>query len=163
RHSLALGVLVNGATFCAFTYVAPVVTDAAGLAPVVVPAVLVLFGLGAFAGVTAAGRLAGTHGRPVLWVGTPAPAAGRTPWTLAASPTAVWVLAPVQGALSFGVGGTLIARTMAAAHGAPTLGGSFPTVALNLGALLGPVLGGWALGPLGTTGPMVAGAALAAG
>ncbi|HEV6955628.1 MAG TPA: Cmx/CmrA family chloramphenicol efflux MFS transporter [Promicromonospora sp.] len=164
RHSLALGVLVNGATFCAFTYVAPVVTDAAGLSPVLVPAVLVLFGLGAFAGVTAAGRLAGTHARPVLWAGTPALVLGWALWAaLAASPAAVWVLAPVQGALSFGVGGTLIARTMAAAQGAPTLGGSFPTVALNLGALLGPVLGGWALGPLGTTGPLVAGAALAAG
>jgi DHA1 family chloramphenicol resistance protein-like MFS transporter len=162
RH-LVLGVLVNGATFCAFTFLAPLVTDAAGLGTGLVPVVLALFGLGAFAGVSAAGRLAGAHSRLVLGLGIPALVAGWALWAvLASSAAAVWVLAPVQGALSFAVGGTLIARSMAAAHGAPTMGGAYSTVALNLGALVGPVLGGLAIGSLGLTGPVLVSAALAA-
>lgn len=163
RHILTLGVLVNGATFCAFTYLAPLVTDGAGLDPVLVPVVLALFGLGAFGGVSAAGRLADAHGHAVLGIGVPVLVAGWVLWAvLAGSPTAVWVLAPVLGALSFAVGGTLIARGMAAAHGAPTMGGAYSTVALNLGALAGPVLGGLAIGPLGLVGPLVVSATLAA-
>jgi DHA1 family chloramphenicol resistance protein-like MFS transporter len=160
---LVLGVLVNGATFCAFTYLAPIVTDGAGLGSSLVPVVLALFGLGAFAGVSAAGRLAGTHGHLVLRIGVPVLVAGWILWAvLAASPVAVWVLAPILGALSFAVGGTLIARSMAAAHGAPTMGGAYSTVALNMGALVGPVLGGLAIGPLGLVGPLVVSATLAA-
>lgn len=59
------------------------------------------------------------------------------------------------------VGGTLIARSMASAHGAPTMGGAFSTAALNLGALVGPVLGGTAIGLLVLTGPLVVSTALA--
>lgn len=160
---LVLGVLVNGATFCAFTYLAPIVTDGAGLGSSLVPVVLALFGLGAFAGVSAAGRLADAHGHLVLGTGVPVLVAGWILWAvLAGSPSAVWLLALVLGALSFAVGGTLIARGMASAHGAPTMGGAFSTVALNLGALVGPVLGGLAIGPLGLVGPLVVSASLAA-
>ncbi|MFE7507328.1 Cmx/CmrA family chloramphenicol efflux MFS transporter [Promicromonospora sp. NPDC057488] len=161
RH-LALGVLVNGATFCAFTYLAVVVTDGAGLGPSLVPVVLALFGLGAFAGVSAAGRLADSRGRLLLDVAGPTLVLGWITWAaLAGNPAALWVLAPVQGALSFAVGSTLIARAMAAAQGAPTMGGAFSTVALNLGAVGGPLLGGVGLAALGTAGPLVVGAALA--
>lgn len=160
---LVLGVLVNGATFCAFTYLAPIVTDGAGLGSSLVPVVLALFGLGAFAGVSAAGRLADAHGHLVLGTGVPVLVAGWILWAvLAGSPSAVWLLALVLGALSFAVGGTLIARGMASAHGAPTMGGAFSTVALNLGALVGPVLGGLAIGPLGLVGPLVVSASFAA-
>jgi DHA1 family chloramphenicol resistance protein-like MFS transporter len=160
---LVLGVLVNGATFCAFTYLAPIVTDGAGLGSSLVPVVLALFGLGAFAGVSAAGRLADAHGHLVLGIGVPVLVAGWILWAvLAGNPAAVWVLAPMLGALSFAVGGTLIARGMASAHGAPTMGGAFSTVALNLGALVGPVFGGLAMGPLGLVGPLVVSASLAA-
>lgn len=160
---LVLGVLVNGATFCAFTYLAPIVTDGAGLGSSLIPVVLALFGLGAFAGVSAAGRLAEAHGHLVLGIGVPVLVAGWLLWAvLAGSPAAVWVLAPVLGALSFAVGGTLIARGMASAHGAPTMGGAYSTVALNLGALVGPLLGGLAMGPLGLMGPLVVSASLAA-
>jgi len=161
RH-LALGVLVNGATFGAFTYLAPVATDAAGLDPAFVPAVLASFGAGAFIGVTAAGRLAQTYGRTVIGVGSAALLAGWAGWaSLASYPPVVWVLAPVLGALSFAVGGTLIAHSMASALSAPTMGGAFSTVALNLGALVGPVLGGSAIGSLGAVGPLVVSATLA--
>lgn len=38
---LGLGALVNGATFCTFTYLAPVVTDVAGLGVLWVPVAFV--------------------------------------------------------------------------------------------------------------------------
>ncbi|MFF8843020.1 Cmx/CmrA family chloramphenicol efflux MFS transporter [Streptomyces sp. NPDC015127] len=144
---LAVGALVNGATFCTFTYLAPLVTDVAGLGPAWVPAVLALFGIGSFAGVTVAGRLADTRPLQVLLPGGTALLAG---WAVlaftAGSPVALLVLVLVQGALSFAVGSTVIARVLYAAADAPTLGGACATAAFNVGAALGPWLGGAAIG-----------------
>ncbi|GGS66376.1 Cmx/CmrA family chloramphenicol efflux MFS transporter [Nonomuraea spiralis] len=141
--ALALGALVNAATFCTFTYLSPLVTEVSGLSEGWVPVILALFGLGSFAGVSAAGRLSDTRPMPVLLAGGLALPVG---WALfayaAAVPVAVFVLAFVQGALSFAVGSTLIARVLYAAAGAPSLGGSFATAALNVGAAAGPALGG---------------------
>jgi MFS transporter, DHA1 family, chloramphenicol resistance protein len=92
---LLLGALVNGATFCSFTYPAPVLTEVTGLAAGSVPLLLALFGLGSFAGVTTAGRYADRGGNRMLFV----------------------------------AGGILLA-------------GGLVTAALNVGAALGPVLGG---------------------
>lgn len=58
---LGLGALVNGATFCTFSYLAPVVTDTARLGLLCVPVVLAAFGVCSFAGVSIAGRLADRH------------------------------------------------------------------------------------------------------
>nr|WP_205324533.1 MFS transporter [Glycomyces sp. YM15] len=64
---MALGALVNAATFGAFTYIAPVVTETAGLGDLWVPVVLVLFGAGSFAGVLVAAALGlAVPGRRVL-------------------------------------------------------------------------------------------------
>lgn len=60
---------------------------------------------------------------------------------VASHPVALIVLVLVQGFLSFGVGSTLITRVLYAASGAPTMGGSYATAALNIGAAAGPVLG----------------------
>ncbi|MBH5333448.1 MFS transporter [Streptomyces pactum] len=147
RLVLLLGALVNGATFCAFTYLAPVVTEVTGWDSARVPVVLALFGLGSFLGVTLGGRLAdsGAVRLPVAggvllalcWAGF-ALTAGNTPATV------VFVL--VQGTMSFAVGSTLIARALYAAPGAPTLAGAFATAAFNVGAAAGPWLGGLAIG-----------------
>ncbi|MFK0290420.1 Cmx/CmrA family chloramphenicol efflux MFS transporter [Streptomyces sp. NPDC090442] len=144
--ALLLGALVNGATFCTFTYLAPLVTDVTGFGAAGVPVVLALFGLGSFVGVTAGGRLADRRPRPVLAVGGAALLAGWAAFALAAGDAvAAVVLVFVQGALSFAVGSTLIARVLYAAAEAPTLGGGFATAALNVGAAAGPWLGGVAL------------------
>ncbi|GGV17809.1 hypothetical protein GCM10010275_69380 [Streptomyces litmocidini] len=71
---LVLAALVNAATFGAFTFLAPVVTDPAGLTASWVSVALVLFGAGSFARVTLAGRLAdrllavGGPLSPIGWV-----------------------------------------------------------------------------------------------
>ncbi|MEV7867667.1 Cmx/CmrA family chloramphenicol efflux MFS transporter [Streptomyces sp. NPDC088124] len=144
--TLVLGALVNGATFCTFTYLSPLVTTVTGLGAGWVPVVLALFGVGSFAGVTAGGRIADVRPVPLLAYGGLALALG---WVLlavtAGSPVAATVLVLVQGALSFAVGSTLISQVMYAATGAPTLAGGFATAALNVGAAAGPWCGGLAI------------------
>lgn len=162
--TLVLGALVNGATFCTFTYLAPVITGSTGLGTGWVPAVLALFGAGSFVGVTVSGRLADTRAVRLLAVGTVALLAGWVVFALtAADPVAALVLVFVQGALSFGVGSTLITQALYAATDAPTLAGGFATAAFNVGAAAGPALGGIALGTgLGVRAPLVVSAALVA-
>ncbi|MHC5258570.1 Cmx/CmrA family chloramphenicol efflux MFS transporter [Streptomyces sp. UC4497] len=144
---LLLGALVNAATFCTFTYLAPVATEVTGIGEAWVPALLALFGLGSFAGVSAAGRLSDTYPKRVLVLGGAALLLGWVVFACAAgNVAATLVLAFVQGALSFAVGSTLIAQALYAASGAPTLAGGLATAALNVGAALGPWAGGLAIG-----------------
>jgi DHA1 family chloramphenicol resistance protein-like MFS transporter len=161
---MVLGALVNAATFGTFTFLAPIVTGTAGLAEIWVSAVLMLFGVGSFVGVTTAGRLSDKHpglvigiGGPLLLLGWPAVGA------FAASPVALLGLVFVQGALSFALGSTLIARVLYEASGAPTMGGSYATAALNVGAVAGPLVAAATLdtrlddlGPVWASGLLVA-------
>ncbi|MBW5421272.1 Cmx/CmrA family chloramphenicol efflux MFS transporter [Streptomyces sp. BG9H] len=144
--TLLLGALVNGATFCTFTYLAPLVTEVTGLGPGWVPVVLALFGIGSFVGVGVGGRLSDGRPVPLLVCGTLALLAG---WVLlavtAAHPVAALVLVLVQGALSFGVGSTLISQALYAAADAPHLAGGFATAAFNVGGAFGPWAGGLAI------------------
>lgn len=154
--AMMLAALVNAGTFAALTFLSPVATDVAGLERWWVPIVLVLFGIGSFAGVTIAGRLSDRRPRPVLIIGGVSLTVG---WVALAvcssSPTAFLCLVFVQGVLSFGVGSTLITRVLYAASAAPTMGGSYATAALNVGAVAGPLVGAMALAtPLGLTGPI---------
>ncbi|MFF1380827.1 Cmx/CmrA family chloramphenicol efflux MFS transporter [Streptomyces sp. NPDC058308] len=146
RVTLLLGALVNGATFCTFTYLAPLVTHVTSLGPSWVPVVLALFGIGSFAGVAVGGRVADVRPVPLLVFGSLALFAG---WVLfavtAADPVATVVLVLVQGALSFGVGSTLISQALYAATDAPHLAGGFATAAFNVGGAAGPWLGGLAI------------------
>ncbi|MEU7589640.1 Cmx/CmrA family chloramphenicol efflux MFS transporter [Micromonospora sp. NPDC049230] len=154
--AMLLGALVNAATFATFTFLAPIVTDTAGLGDLWVSVVLVLFGVGSFVGVTLAGRLSDQRPRIVIAVGGPSLLLG---WvaltTLAAQPVALLLLVFVQGTLSFAVGSTLIARVLYEAAGAPTMGGSYATAALNIGAAGGPVAAAATLGTnAGDLGPV---------
>ncbi|WP_312181529.1 Cmx/CmrA family chloramphenicol efflux MFS transporter [Arthrobacter sp.] len=153
---MALGALINGGTFAAFTFLAPVVTETAGLDGGWISLVLVMFGVGSFLGVTIAGRLSDQRPGLVLAAGGPLLLAGWIGLALFASnPLLLLTLVLVQGLLSFGVGSTLIARVLHASSGAPTMGGSYATAALNIGAAAGPVLGASVLAAqLGTLSPV---------
>ncbi|MGI5130964.1 Cmx/CmrA family chloramphenicol efflux MFS transporter [Pseudonocardia sp. CA-107938] len=157
---MMLGALVNAATFATFTYLAPIVTGTAGLDALWVPVALVLFGAGSALGVAAAGRLADGHAGAVLGIGGPTLLAGWLGTALVAHvPAALLPLVFVQGALSFAVGATLIARVLREAHDAPTMGGSYATAALNVGAAAGPAVAAAALGA-GVLGPVLVSAGL---
>ncbi|MEW2527762.1 Cmx/CmrA family chloramphenicol efflux MFS transporter [Streptomyces sp. NPDC047071] len=162
--TLLLGALVNGATFCAFTYLEPLATHVAGVGDAWMPGLLALFGLGSFAGVTLGGRVADSRPLPLLAAGSLALLAGWAAFALTAQHTAATVaFAFVQGTLSFAVGSTLIARALYAATAAPTLGGAFATAALNIGAAVGPWAGGRAIDAgLGYRSPLWVSAALTA-
>lgn len=154
--AMLLGALVNGGTFATFTFLAPIVTDTAGLRELWVPVALVLFGFGSFIGVTAAGRFSDHRPGRIIAVGGPLLLFG---WiglaALAAHPVALLILVFIQGMSAFAVGSTLIARVLYAASGAPTMGGSYATAALNIGATCGPALAAASLaGPVGNLGPV---------
>lgn len=154
--AMSLGALVNAGTFAFFTFLAPVVTDVAELGQPWVPMALALFGLGSFAGVTLAGRVSDRRSDLTVAVGGPLLLLG---WVslavLAADPVALLILVFVQGAAAFAVGSTLITRVLYAASGAPTMGGSYATAALNIGAAGGPALGAVALATrAGAVGPV---------
>ncbi|WP_405718082.1 Cmx/CmrA family chloramphenicol efflux MFS transporter [Streptomyces sp. NBC_00046] len=145
--TLLTSALVQGATFCAFSYVEPLATHVTGLTAAWVPGLLALFGLGSFIGVTAAGRL--VDARPVAFTafGLVALVVGWAVFALTAgSPFATVALVLVQGMLAFGTGTALISWVFRLASEAPTLSGSFATAAFNVGAALGPWLGGLAIG-----------------
>ncbi|MFE7710979.1 Cmx/CmrA family chloramphenicol efflux MFS transporter [Streptomyces sp. NPDC057486] len=161
--TMLLGAMVNAATFASFTFLAPVVTDTAGLGELWISVALVLFGAGSFTGVTVAGRLSDQHPGPVIAVGGPLLLIG---WpalaVLADKPTALLALVFVQGALSFALGSTLITRVLYEAAAAPTMAGSYATAALNVGAAVGPLIAATTLstaagdlGPLWASGLLV--------
>ncbi|MEU5885057.1 MFS transporter [Spirillospora sp. NPDC047279] len=162
--ALLSAALLNGATFCTFTYLAPLVTEVTGLPAGWVPVVLALFGVGSFLGVTLSGRLADTRPGPLLLIGSALLLAGWVVFALTAGNAVVTlVFLLVQGTLSFAVGSTLIAQVLYAAADAPTLGGGFATAALNVGAAIGPWLGGVTIeAGLGYRSPLWVSAALVA-
>ncbi|MFD5388722.1 Cmx/CmrA family chloramphenicol efflux MFS transporter [Streptomyces sp. NPDC127074] len=150
QWAMVLAAVVNGATFATFAYLAVIATDITHLPDAAVPALLAAFGVGAFVGVTTAGRRTdGEFGRGLLLAVCALPVG----WAAlaATSPYAapLFIVTILQGGLSFGIGSTLVTRVMRTASQAPSLGGSFATVALNTGAFLGPLIAGVATGTTG--------------
>lgn len=68
---MALGALVNGGTFVAFTYLALAVTRSADLSDAWMSVAFVLFGAGSLVGVALAGRLSDRQPGTVLAIGGP--------------------------------------------------------------------------------------------
>ncbi|WP_406323619.1 Cmx/CmrA family chloramphenicol efflux MFS transporter [Streptomyces niveus] len=135
--------LVQGATFCAFSYLEPLATRVTGLGAGWVPALLALFGVGSLAGVTVSGRVADARRSTFVAAGMVSLVVGWAALALSAvSPVAVVALVLIQGMLAFGTGSAMISQVFQLAPGAPTLAGSFATAAFNVGAAAGPWLGG---------------------
>lgn len=146
RLTLLTMALVQGATFCTFSYLEPLLTRETGLGAGWVPAALALFGVGSFLGVTVAGRFADVRPTALIASGMVALTLGWSALALTAgSPVVALALILVQGMLAFGTGTALITRVLDQAPDAPTLAGAFSTTAFNLGATVGPWAGGLAL------------------
>lgn len=154
--TMLLATLVNAGTFATLTFLAPIVTDTAGLSQWWVPVALVLFGVGSFIGVTVAGRLSDARPGIVIVGGGSVLVLGWVALALfATNPVALLGLVFTQGVVGFAVGSTLITRVLYAAPGAPTMAGSYATAALNVGAAAGPVLASAALSVMpGALGPV---------
>ncbi|MYQ44534.1 MFS transporter [Streptomyces sp. SID4985] len=162
---LALGTTVAGfgALFAAYSYVTPMLTDAAGFAPASVTLLLALFGVGATAGNLLGGRLADHAMRGTLFGGLAAlgavlllfPLMMRAEWSAA-------LAVALLGMAAFVTGSPLQLMVMDKAAAAPSLASSANQAAFNLANAGGAWIGGLALAAgLGATSPALAGAALA--
>ncbi|MFI0963671.1 MFS transporter [Streptomyces sp. NPDC021080] len=162
---LALGTTVAGfaALFSAYSYIAPMLTDAAGYTEGSVTPLLALFGVGATAGNLLGGRLADQAMRRTLFGGLASlvavlaafPVLMRTEWSAA---LAVVLL----GTAAFVTGSPLQLMVMEKAAAAPSLASSANQAAFNLANAGGAWIGGLALAAgFGATAPATAGAGLA--
>ncbi|MFI1954726.1 Cmx/CmrA family chloramphenicol efflux MFS transporter [Streptomyces xinghaiensis] len=154
--------LVGGGVFCFFSYLAPLLTDVAGLDDGWVPTVLMLFGFGALLGTALGGRFADAHLFGVLLSGAVASLVLLVAVALTASvPFAVVTLSFLLGISAFYTAPALNARMFDVAGAAPTLAGATVTAAFNLGNTGGPWLGGAVIDAgFGFTSTAWAGAAL---
>ncbi|WP_282944556.1 MFS transporter [Cellulomonas endometrii] len=160
--SVVITVLGYGGMFGGFTYIAFTLTDVSGSASSTVPWLLVVFGVGMFAGNLLGGRGADRALTPTL-VGVLAAltlvlvgfalTAGSRPLTV------VWLV--LMGAFGFATVPGLQMRIMRHAAGAPTLASGANIAAFNVGNALGAWIGGLTIGAgLGYTSPLWAGAVI---
>ncbi|MFE4828291.1 Cmx/CmrA family chloramphenicol efflux MFS transporter [Streptomyces sp. NPDC056672] len=141
--SITVTALSAGGVFCAFSYLAPLLTDVAGLDSGWVPSVLGLFGVGALVGTALGGRYADAHLFGVMLSGITASTVLLVLLALTASnPAAVVTLTFLLGVSAFYTAPALNARIFNIAAAAPTLAGATTTAAFNLGNTGGPWLGG---------------------
>ncbi|MDN5851447.1 MAG: MFS transporter [Actinomycetia bacterium] len=160
--SLATTASFQAAVFCTFTYLAPLLTDVAGLPENGVPLVLLLFGVGTFVGVTISGRYADRDMLAKVIISLAAMVSALLLLiALAGSQVGVVVAVFVLGATAFSIAAALNGRVFAFAGDAPTLAASVNVSAFNVGNALGPWLGGVVLSAgLGLRAPVWMGAVL---
>ncbi|MEU0370076.1 Cmx/CmrA family chloramphenicol efflux MFS transporter [Streptomyces sp. NPDC006283] len=141
--AVAITALAAGGVFCAFSYLAPLLTDVAGLDAGWVPMVLALFGIGALIGTTVGGRVADAHLFGVMLSGIAASTVLLAALALFASYAAAAItLSFLLGFSAFFTAPALNARMFNVAGAAPTLAGATTTAAFNLGNTGGPWFGG---------------------
>ena len=141
--ALATIAMFEIAVMGAFSYLAPVVTEVAGLPAGAIPVVLTLYGVGSLLGIHLGGRFADAHpwatqhsaliAIAVLFGALAA--AGGSSWV-------IFVVAPLLGMAVFIAGTPLNARVFMLGGPAPTLAGAATTSAFNVGNTIGPWLGG---------------------
>ncbi|MDX3257693.1 MFS transporter [Streptomyces sp. MI02-2A] len=162
---LALGTTVAGfgALFSAYSYVTPMLTDAAGYADASVTLLLALFGVGATIGNLVGGRLSDHSLRGTLFGGLTSmvvvlllfPLLMGAQWSAALAVT-------LLGTAAFITGSPLQLMVMEKASAGPSLASSANQAAFNLANAGGAWIGGLALAAgFGVTSPALAGAALA--
>lgn len=160
--SISLIAFAAGGVFCAFSYLAPLLTDVSGLDDSWVPVVLGLFGVGALIGTMIGGRIADAHLFGVLLSGIAASSVLLVALALLGQyAVAAVTLAFLLGVSAFYTAPALNARMFNVAGKAPTLAGATTTAAFNLGNTGGPWIGGAVIDAgLGFASPAWAGAAL---
>ncbi len=162
--TLLIGTVGFGGFFAVYTYIAPTMTDVAGVSESLLPIVVALYGLGMVAGNIVGGRLAdisvlGT----IYWVmGSISACLLVFAFAVQWAPTALLFVFLV-GAIGSSLIPSLQVRLMDVSPDAPSLASSMNHAALNTANALGAFLGGAviALG-WGYTAPALVGAVLAA-
>ncbi len=161
--ALALTMVGFSAMFTVFTYIAPILREAAHASTFQVTVALVLFGIGLTAGNWLGGRYADRSVEAALITMTAALAVLLVLFALGmfSLPVAM-ILLPLWGAASFALVPPLQMRVMDAAHEAPNLASAMNIGAFNLGNAIGAALGGEVIRQgLGYPAVSLAGAAMA--
>src|SRR3954452_12339882 len=161
--ALVVGVVGFGGMFALYSYIAPVVTDVAGLSRGTVPVVLLVYGAGGFLGTALGGRLADLALFPALVASLVslgvllALIALVSPWAPGLF-GGVFLVSAAASSLAV----CLRMRLMETAGDAQMLGAALNHSSLNLANALGAWLGGLVIaGGLGYRAPSVVGAGLA--
>ncbi|MEV4202321.1 MFS transporter [Micromonospora globbae] len=160
--SLVITVLGFGGMFGAFTYIAFTLTEVSGFASGAVPWLLVLFGVGLFAGNLLGGRAADVSLSRTLVVVLAALTVVLAGFALTAGSRPLTIAALVlMGGFGFATVPPLQMRIMRYANEAPTLASGANIAAFNVGNALGAWVGGLTIAAgLGYTSPIWAGAGL---
>ncbi|QZQ55726.1 MFS transporter [Curtobacterium sp. TC1] len=162
--SILVTVFGFGAMFGTFTYIAPILTDVAGVPATAIPWMLVLFGCGLFIGNLVGGRAADRHLDRTLLILLSAltmvligfAIVAGNPWSAGA---ALFLL----GAVGFASVPGMQMRVLEFASTAPTLASGVNISAFNAGNAIGAWLGGLTItAGLGYRSPITVGAVLAA-
>lgn len=160
--SIAVTILGYGGMFGAFTYIAFTLTEVSGFPSGAVPWLLVLFGVGLFAGNLLGGRAADVDLPRTLLATLAVLTLVLAGFALTAgSQVATVVSLALMGAVGFATVPGFQMRVMAYAEHAPTLASGANIAAFNVGNALGAWIGGLTLAAgLGYTSPLWAGAAV---
>ncbi|MFD7462099.1 MULTISPECIES: MFS transporter [unclassified Streptomyces] len=162
--ALSAAMLIMGGVLATYSYIAPLLTDRAGVPEGVVPLVLVAFGAGALGGTTTGGRLGGRH--PMATTITAAAATALVLLLmipLSGNPVTATVLVFLMGLTGFTVNPVVTALAVRFAGDAATLTSALTTSAFNTGIAAGSWFAGTALdSALGLTGPPLVGTVIAA-
>jgi predicted MFS family arabinose efflux permease len=154
---------IMGGVLSTYTYIAPLLTERAGLPEPLMPVVLIVFGVGSFLGVTIGGRLGDAHPHRATIVAASATTialAGVAALSTFAVPTIA--LISIAGLCGFAVNPITIALAVAFGHHAPNLAPALSTAAFNVGIAGGSAIAGLALSStLGVVGPAVVGTVFA--
>jgi DHA1 family chloramphenicol resistance protein-like MFS transporter len=161
--ALAACATTTGGVLAAYSYIAPLLADEAGIPIGIVPLVLAGFGVGSLIGALVGGRLGDSHPHATTII---APAA--TTMILigicfaANSPLPLTIFVVALGLFGLGANPVLISLALRYADHAPTLGSSLTVAAFNAGTAAATWVGGIALRTsLGSIGPVAVGAGIA--
>jgi len=159
---LSTSTLVIGATFSAFSYFNPILTEIAGFSSGSVPLLLVAYGAANLVGNVIVGRLADRYTIPVLLTGLLSNGIFLAAFALLADvPVAALVFMLAIGLVGVTMNPAMAARVQRAGNTGPlvnTVHSSF----ITLGIILGSALGGLAIPHFGLTSPVWIGVGMAA-
>ncbi|MFF3068107.1 MFS transporter [Kitasatospora sp. NPDC057904] len=159
--AFATSMLIIGATFAAFSYFVPILTDVTGFAAGTVPLLLVLYGAATVIGNAVVGRLADRHTLTVLGTGLALNTVFLTVFALGAADAAV-ALAAMTGIGLVGVtmNPAMVTRVMRTANDRPLVN-TVHTSFITLGVVVGSWVGGIGVSHWGLRAPLWTGAAMA--
>jgi predicted MFS family arabinose efflux permease len=162
--ALSAAVVVTGGWIAVFSFVAPLLTDHAGISAAFVPLALVGFGIGALVGTNVGGHFADHNPvRTFLVSAILCTVVLVLLVALSGNPVIAVVLVVLLGVVGMSVPPVASGLAVRYASEAPTLAAALSVSAFNLGIALGSWAGGIALdSSLGAVGPAVVGAGGAA-